>query len=205
MPKGGAMIRRLVISAALLYGLLLLCGCSSTPTQPGGGGGATSTGAVASRPLSHNDIDRFLAKKPSASHPSPLVGQGTTFENYGKQYAIDSRLIVAITAAETTYATGVCHSTPVVNTRNAWNWFWCYGNDTCGNDVCGNSSFDTWGSGVQTLAKFMRKTYVNKGYNTVELIASKYCTAGCANWIPNVTASMKEMGGDPNNLTLGGQ
>lgn len=208
---------RLVISTALLCGLLLmlLCGCNSTQTKTDKSEVTaktrnppttrTQSTRTTVQPLSQNDIDQYLARKPSASHPSPLVGLGATFEKFGNQYAIDSRLIVAITAAETTYATGVCHSTPVVTTRNAWNWFWCYGNDSCGDNVCVNSTFDTWGSGIQTLSKYMRKNYINKGYNTVELIASKYCTAGCENWVPNVTASMKQMNGDPNNLTLGGQ
>ena len=215
--------KRLVVDTAVLCGLLLVCGCTSKPTQSAEGGGQSSTGNSsasrqtsatgsatagpasgdgASQTTSNSSIDRYLATKPSASHPSPLVGQGATFESFGKQYAIDPRFIVAITAAETSYATAKCHSTPVVNTHNAWNWFCCYSNDSCGSDSCVNSTFDTWGSGIETLSKFMRKNYVNKGYTSVTLIASKYCTSGCENWIPNVTSSLKEMNGDPNNLTL---
>lgn len=207
-----------LIVAAILCGLLQLCGCSSKPTQSAESGGTASTGNTPAsggkttggtetaggtgKSLPLTDLDQYLAKKPSASHPSPLVGQGAIFRSYGQQYQIDPRFIVAITAAETSYATAKCHSTPVVDTHNAWNWFWCYANDTCGSDSCVNSPFDTWGSGIQTLSKFMRKDYINKGYTSVSLIASKYCTSGCENWIPNVTSSLKEMDGDPNNLVL---
>jgi len=204
-------MKRIVTSTALLWGLLL-CGCNSKPAQPTQGAGPTPTGtpptaggtatAGSNKPWSGAEIDQYLAKKPNAAHPSPLVGQGATFETYGQQYAIDPRLIVAITAAETSYATGLCHSTPVAKTHNAWNWFWCEASDACGSDVCVNSPFDTWGSGIETVSHFMRSTYINKGYYNVKLIASKYCTVGCENWIPNVTASLQEMSGDPENLTL---
>lgn len=180
-------------------------GSAGNPQPPGGesaagAGGGTPGGA----PTWTDPIDQYLARKPTPTHSSPLTGQGSTFESYGQQYSVDPRLIVAITAAETTFATAKCHSTPVVETHNAWNWFWCYGKGTCGDDVCGNSSFDAWGSGIGTVSKFMRKNYINKGYTTVPLIRSKYCTSGCDNWIPNVTHSLEEMNGDPNNLTLGG-
>ena len=152
-------------------------------------------------PTWSNPIDQYLAKRPTPSRPSPLTGQGSVFDSNGQQYAIDPRLIVAISGAETSFATAKCHSTPVVETHNAWNWFWCYASGTCGNDVCGNSPFDSWGSGIKTLSKFLRKNYINKGYNTVPLIRSKYCTAGCDYWVSNVTRFLQEMNGDPNSLT----
>jgi hypothetical protein len=167
--------------------------------QPGAGGEAGGM-----PPTWSNPIDQYLAKRPTPSRPSPLTGQGSVFDSNGQQYAIDPRLIVAISGAETSFATAKCHSTPVVETHNAWNWFWCYGSGTCGNDVCGNSPFDSWGSGIKTVSKFMRKNYINKGYDTVPLIRTKYCTAGCDYWVGNVTRFLEEMNGDPNNLTSGG-
>ena len=200
-------MKRLLMMTALLCGLLLIWGCKSKPAQQTGSGGNSSTPGGPSNSGSGGSwtgaqIDGYLAKKPTASEPSPLHGQGATFELYAQKYAVDPRLIVAITAAETTYATGKCHSTPVVNTHNAWNWFWCEANDTCGSDVCVGSTFDTWGSGIETLSHYMRSTYINKGYYDVKLIASKYCTVGCENWVPNVTTAMQEMNGNPENLTL---
>lgn len=200
-------MKRLLTMTALLCGLLLIWGCSSSPTKettsssntaPSGG----SAAAGSSKFWTAVQIDGYLATKPSASETSPLHGQGAQFVLYGQKYSVDPRLIVAISAAETTYATGKCHSTPVVNTRNAWNWFWCESNDSCGSDVCVGSTFDTWGSGIETVSHFMRTNYINKGYNDVKLIASKYCTVGCENWVPNVTTAMQEMKGDPETLTM---
>jgi len=204
-------MKYLTIVAGLLCGSMWLAGCSCNPSPTGNGAatGSASTstntnphGGGSGKPATQNDIDRFLAKKPSVTNPSPLVGQGANFQSSGQEYEVDPRFIVAIMAAETTYGTAKCHSTPVVQTHNAWNWFWCESNDTCGSDVCVHSPFDTWGSGIQTVSHFMRKNYINKGYTSVSLIASKYCTEGCGNWVPNVTASLQEMNGNPENLEL---
>jgi hypothetical protein len=150
-------------------------------------------------------IDRYLARKPTPSRPSPLTGSGQVFESDGKQYTIDPRLIVGISGAETSFATGKCHSTPVSTTRNAWNWFYCYGSNSCGTDVCGNSPFDSWESGINTVSKYVQRNYVMKGLTDVRKIQTKYCTSGCENWVPNVESVMKEMGGDPEHLTLTSQ
>jgi len=147
-------------------------------------------------------IDRYLAGRPRAKPPSPLTGTGSAFESDGRQYIIDPRLIVAISGAETSFATDKCHSTPVTTTRNAWNWFWCYGSGSCGTDACINSPFDTWESGIKTVSKYVERNYVMKGLTDVRKIQAKYCTSGCQYWVPNVEAFMREMGGDPENLTI---
>jgi BON domain len=155
---------------------------------------------------SWNDpIDRYLARKPTLRTPSPLTGNGPIFELDGKQYTIDPRLIVGISGAETSFATGKCHSTPVSTTRNAWNWFYCYGSGSCGKDVCTNSPFDSWESGINIVSKYMQRNYVMKGLTDVRKIQTKYCISGCTYWVPNVEAIMKEMGGDPEHLTLTSQ
>jgi len=149
-----------------------------------------------------NPIDRYLARKPNPRMPSPLTGTGPVFESDGAQYTLDPRLIVGISGAETSFATGRCHSTPVRATRNAWNWFYCYGSNSCGTDVCVNSPFDSWQSGINTVSKFVQRNYIMKGLTDVRKIQVKYCTSGCANWVPNVEAIMRDMGGDPEKLTL---
>jgi hypothetical protein len=50
------------------------------------------------------------------------------------------------------------------------------------------------------VTKYLRLGYINKGYNTIPLIRSKYCAEGCEHWIPNVTLFFGEMptaGGAP--------
>jgi hypothetical protein len=147
-------------------------------------------------------IDRYLAGKPNPRTPSPLVGNGPVFESDGKQFTLDPRLLVGISAAETSFATGKCHSTPVSSTRNAWNWFYCYGSNSCGTDTCVNSPFESWQRGIDTVSKYMERNYIMKGLTDVRKIQTKYCTSGCQNWVPNVETVMREMGGDPKQLTL---
>ena len=131
-----------------------------------------------------------------------MTGRGSVFEADGVTYTIDPRLVVAISGAETSFATGKCHKTPVVDTRNAWNWFWCYGNNSCGNDVCDNSAFDTWDSGIKTVSKYVKRNYIMKGLTDVRKIQVKYCTEDCDYWVKNVQTFMQQMGGDPENLTV---
>ena len=97
-------------------------------------------------------IDLYLSRKPSPKTPSPLTGTGPVFESNGKLYTMDARLIVAISAAETSFATGKCHSTPVSTTKNAWNWFYCIGSNSCGTDTCVNSPFDSWERGIYVVS-----------------------------------------------------
>jgi len=147
-------------------------------------------------------IDLYLSRKPNPKTPSPLTGTGPVFESNGKQYTMDARLIVAISAAETSFATGKCHSTPVSTTRNAWNWFHCYASKSCGTDQCANSPFDSWERGISIVSKFVQRNYIMKGLSDVRKVQTKYCTEGCEHWVPNVEAVMKELGGDPEQLTL---
>jgi len=153
--------------------------------------------------ISYDDpIDRYLSQKPNSKLRSPLTGNGSVFESNGRQYTIDPRLIVAISGAETSFAAGKCRHTPVSDTRNAWNWFYCYGKQSCGTDPCVNSPFDTWGSGIKTVSKYVERNYVMKGLTDVRKIQTKYCIDGCDYWVKNVDFFMREMGGDPENLSV---
>ena len=124
-------------------------------------------------------IDAYLARKKSA-----LAGLGASFENYGRTYDVDPRLVVAIAGAETTFGAHVCAE------RNAWNWFY--------KRTCPPSTFETYEAGMERVAKFLRLSYINRGYDSIELIRQKYCATGCENWIPLVTTFYQEM---PSNVT----
>jgi len=123
-------------------------------------------------------IDDYLARK-----SSPMGGLGESFWSYGREYNVDPRLVVAIAGAESTFGARVCAE------KNAWNWFY--------RRNCPESPFPTYEAGLERVAKFLRLSYINRGYDTVELIQHKYCAAGCENWVPLVTAFYREM---PSNL-----
>jgi len=120
------------------------------------------------------EIDGYLSKK-----ASPMTGLGADLSALGQQYNIDPRLVVAISGAETTFGRHVCAA------NNAWNWFHHY--------TCPQSPFQSFQQGAGQVTKFLRLSYLNRGYTTIELIRYKYCASGCQNWIPLVTTFFNEM------------
>jgi len=128
--------------------------------------------------------------------PSPLVGSGTDFLANGATFGIEPRLIVAIAGQETSFGLHTC----CTRNNNAWNWFWCYASNSCAGQPCQHSPFDSWGSGIKTVSKYMRKTYVNRGYNTIALIGHKYCVDNCSAWVGGVASFYAQLGGDPDHL-----
>lgn len=119
-------------------------------------------------------IDDYLARK-----HSPMAGMGNVFSTYGRDYDVDPRLVVAIAGAETTFGQHQC------TTNNAWNWFH--------RRTCPASSFASYQDGAEHVTRFLRRSYINRGYDTIELIRYKYCASGCDRWIPLVTAFHGEM------------
>jgi len=131
-----------------------------------------------------------------AGKGSPMKGCGGAFVSYADTFGIDPRLVVAISGAESSFGKHVCGD------HNAWNWFHCYASGDCAGNPCGNSPFPTWSRGGRTVAKFLKRSYLNKGFTTLELIGAKYCVEGCDHWVPNVkTFYSKELEGNPNDLT----
>jgi len=114
-------------------------------------------------------IDDFLKGK-----NSPLAGIGAALSGYARDYDIDPRLVVAIAGAETTFGQHQCTD------NNAWNWFH--------RRTCPASAFTSYQEGAEHVTKFLRLSYLNRGYDTIEQIRYKYCTSGCDNWVSLVTA-----------------
>ncbi len=98
---------------------------------------------------------------------------------HGRRFDISPALVVAIAGAETTFGIHVCVA------FNAWNWFW--------NGTCSGSPFTSYDEGVETVSKFLRKNYPDKGLNTLALISQRYCAVDCSNWISNVSTFLGEI------------
>jgi hypothetical protein len=114
-------------------------------------------------------IDAFLTQK-----HSPLAGIGAVLSGLARDYDVDPRLVVAIAGAETTFGQHQCTD------NNAWNWFH--------RGTCPASAFTSYQEGAGHVTKFLRLSYLNRGYETIEQIRYKYCASGCDNWIPLVTS-----------------
>lgn len=118
---------------------------------------------------------------------TPLAGRGPVFLGHGAKYGADPRLVVAIAGGESTFGKHICAD------NNAWNWFW--------GGTCEASPFVSWDRGIEVVSKFLNKSYLLKGYETIEQIGGKYCAEGCEHWVPNVETFYTSMGGDTADLT----
>jgi hypothetical protein len=148
--------------------------------------------AQAQEVIAPQSIDTYLSgmRVQDGHHNSvtpALAGQGTEFVNYGGQYGVDPRFIVAISGAESSFGVRICTA------NNAWNWFW--------EGPCPKSPFDSFASGVHTVSHFMHSSYIIRGYNTIDLVGARYCVTGCENWVSGVTTFYKQMGADVQILT----
>lgn len=119
-------------------------------------------------------LEEYLARK-----HSPETGTAVRLLALGRDYNIDPRLVVAISGAETGFGVHVCAA------FNAWNWFH-HGN-------CPSSPFTAFEEGVEHVTRFLRLSYLNRGYDSIALIRMKYCATGCDNWTPLVTTFFNEM------------
>ncbi len=129
---------------------------------------------------SGTELKAYLTRK-----GSNLAGSAGTFVTEGAKWNLDPRLVVAIAGAETTFGKHLCGK------NNAWNWFH--------KRTCKPSTFESYDEGIQTVTKWLRRAYVQKGYDTIPKIRARYCAEGCDNWVKLVTLFRSEMpGGAPN-------
>lgn len=135
-------------------------------------------------------VDGYLEQK-----DSPLVGLGMEFWGRGRQYNVDPRLLVAIAGNETGFGR-------ILTSRyNPFNWFY---------RGMWDSHFESWPEAIEAVARGIRRHYLDEGRTTVATLGAKYGPIGAANdplnlnvnFIPNVTAFLREMGGDPEHLTF---
>jgi hypothetical protein len=130
-------------------------------------------------------LDAWMSRK---NPGSPLVGMGEVFVREGQANGIDPRALVAIARAESSLG-----SDPGARARhNAFGW---------GPHI----SFASWEENIATVARGLRKGYLDEGLVTLAQIQGKYAPNGAANdptnlnsnWLRNTTLLYAELGGDP--------
>lgn len=106
------------------------------------------------------DARSEIVKQYLEAYNSPLVPYSDFIVQTSDKYQLDFRLIPAIAQQES----NLCKVIPP-GSYNCWGW---------GINSASNLSFDSYQDGIDTVAKGLKKEYLNKGLNTVPQIMSKY-------------------------------
>jgi hypothetical protein len=135
------------------------------------------------------DLSGYLRRK-----GSPLADYVPDIVRSANRYRIDPRLLVAISGAETSFATN--GRGPKV--YNAWG-------------IGPGRAYGSWEEGIDATAKLLRQSYVGQGLRSVPAIQTKWAPIGAGNdprnmnsvWRRNVGQFYTDLGGNPQNVTLG--
>lgn len=101
------------------------------------------------------------------SYHSPLVPYSNLILEVSEKYGLDWRLLTAIAGNESLFG----RVTPP-DCYNAWGW---------GIHSRGTLCFDSWKEGIVTVARGIKKNYIDQGLKTVEQIMIKYAPVSVAN------------------------
>lgn len=128
-------------------------------------------------------IDEFLSGR-----SSPLAGLGSTFVSQGQKYGVDPRLLVAIAGAETSFG----GYGPSQRIRNPFG-------------MGPGIQYPSYAAAIAAAAKNLGQNYIGEGLDTIPEIQGKWAPSGAKNdptglnnnWVRNVSAYYKQLGGDP--------
>lgn len=129
------------------------------------------------------DINRLLKQR-----GSPMAGLGSAFVRAGRKWGVDPRLLVAIAGHESEWGT----KGYAVGTNNPFGWGASQG-----------IRFPTWEDSIYTVARGLRKGYLDEGLRSIDRISGKYAPVGAANdptnlnqhWTDGVSAVYRQLGG----------
>jgi hypothetical protein len=127
-----------------------------------------------------SDARPEIVKKYLNSYNSPLVSHSNKLVEVADKYDLDYRLLPAIAQQES----NLCKVIPP-NSYNCWGW---------GIHSAGSLGFESFDEGIETVAKGLKTQYLDKGYNSVIEIMSKYNPSSPDGaWGKGVTAFMSDM------------
>lgn len=110
---------------------------------------------------------------------SPLELYASLIVAISDQYGLDFRLLTAIAQQES----NLCKKAPE-GAFNCWGW---------GIHSKGTLRFSDYPTSIETVAKGLKEEYIDKGYDTVEEIMTKYTPLSNGSWASGVTQFMAEM------------
>jgi hypothetical protein len=112
-------------------------------------------------------------------YKSPLAPFAAYVVEVADKYQIDFRLITAIAQQES----NLCKIIPP-GSYNCWGW---------GIHSEGTLGFSSFSEGIETVSEGLKTEYLDKGYQTVEEIMSKYTPLSNGSWAYGVNKFLGEM------------
>lgn len=128
-------------------------------------------------------IEKFLRK-----YNSPMAGHGADFIAAADYYSLDWRLLPAIAFQESNLGKKIPKGS-----YNPFGWA-VYTENSSG------TNFTNWSEAIFTVAKGMRKNYIERGLSDPETIAIRYTENTNPTWIFAVKTAMAEL--STNDLTF---
>jgi hypothetical protein len=129
--------------------------------------------------VNSSDARVLLIQQYLSSYNSPLEPYAGYLVSAADTYGLDFRLLTAIAQKES----NLCKVIPP-ESYNCWGW---------GIHSKGTLGFSSFQEGIDTVSKGLREEYLDKGFETVEDIMSKYTPLSNGSWAEGVNKFMTEM------------
>lgn len=107
-------------------------------------------------------------------YDSPLYDHADFIVKVSDEYGLDYRLIPAISMQESTACKFIPH-----NSYNCWGWG-IYGDKI--------TRFNSYPDAIETIAKGLKKNYIDKGLTSPEQIMAKYTPSSNGSWARGVSS-----------------
>lgn len=143
----------------------------------------SQTSALSLPTLSANfttaDARPLIIKNYLERYKSPLSNYAQFIVDTSDKYALDYRILVAIAQQES----NLCKRIP----ENSFN---CWGFGIYGDKV---TRFDNYMQGIETVAKVLKRDYIDKGLDTPEKIMAKYTPPSPGSWAQGVNQFLLDL------------
>lgn len=120
-----------------------------------------------------------IIKKYLERYDSPLLPYAKVLVENADEHNLDFRLVTAIAQQES----NLCKRIPP-GSYNCWGW---------GIHSRGSLGFESFEVGIATVSRGLREEYLNKGFETLEEIMSKYTPLSPGSWAIGVNQFMAQM------------